>query len=171
MDSNALLELYVDNLKDVYSAEKQIIQALPKMIKAARNPDLVKALTTHLEVTKEQKARLEGIFEELGRSSRGKKCKGMEGLLEEAADIAEDDEDSPALDAGLVVAAQKVEHYEIAAYGSLRTFASLLGETEAEDLFKLTLEEEKDADRLLSDLATTCVNLEANKPELVGAGR
>lgn len=165
MNNNALLELYVDNLKDAYSAEKQIIQALPKMIEAANNPELATALTEHLAVTREHKARLVGIFERLGRSSRGKKCKGMEGLLVEGAEVIEDDEDSPTRDAGLVVAAQKVEHYEIAAYGSLRAFASLLGETQAVALLDLSLEEEKEADRLLSGLANTVVNLEAQEPE------
>jgi ferritin-like metal-binding protein YciE len=161
MEIQTLRELYVDTLKDMYSAEKQIVRSLPKMIKAASSEDLSTALREHLEVTEQQVARLEQIFQGLGSSGRGKKCKGMQGLLEEGGELIEEGDPSPVLDAGMIIAAQKVEHYEIAAYGSLRTFAEMLGETDAVDLLDQSLVEEKEADETLTEIAERTVNPEA----------
>ncbi len=175
MEQQGLRELYVDNLKDMYSAEKQILRALPKMIEGAANEDLANALEEHRAITEQQVTRLETIFGKLGSSARGKKCKGMEGLLEEGAELLEQEDESDVRDAGIIVAAQKVEHYEIAAYGSLRTFAELLGDDRAVQLLEESLEEEKDADEKLTALAQSCINLEAanqqEEPQRKQAGR
>ena len=165
MEQQGLRELYVDNLKDMYSAEKQILRALPKMIKGAANEDLANALEEHRAVTEQQVVRLEKIFRNLGNAARAKKCKGMEGLLEEGAELLDQENESDVRDAGIIVAAQKVEHYEIAAYGSLRTFAELLGDDEAVQLLEESLDEEKDADEKLTALAQSCINLEAANAE------
>ncbi|HEX5758645.1 MAG TPA: ferritin-like domain-containing protein [Thermoanaerobaculia bacterium] len=167
MELATLQELYLHHLKDVYSAEKQITRALPKMIRAATNPELAAALREHLQVTERQIERLDRIFTGLGKSPRSsKKCKGMEGLLEEGAELlAEEDADPEVLDAGLIAAAQKVEHYEISAYGTLRAYAELLGESEAAGLFDTTAQEEGDADKTLTGIATRAVNLSALSPE------
>ena len=175
MEQQSLRELYVDNLRDMYSAEKQILRALPKMIKGAANEELANGLEEHRTVTEQQVARLEKIFRSLGTAARAKKCKGMEGLLEEGAELLEEEEQSEVRDAGIIVAAQKVEHYEIAAYGSLRTFAELLGEDEAVQLLEESLEEEKEADEKLTALAQSAINLEAanqdEEPARKRAGR
>ena len=161
MEIDSLQKLYVDHLKDVYSAEKQIIQALPKMAKNASNAQLRAAFQEHLEQTRGQVERLDRIFERLGKSSRGKKCKGMEGLIEEGKEVLEEDMDDDVRDAALIAAAQKVEHYEIAAYGTLRTYAELLGEKQDAKLLQHTLDEEGNADKKLTQLAESTVNLEA----------
>jgi ferritin-like metal-binding protein YciE len=159
MELNSLRELFVHELKDVYSAEKQITQALPKMIKGAGNTKLASALKDHLSTTEGQVERLDRIFASLGESARSnKKCHGMEGLLEEGAELLKEKGEAEVLDAGIIAAAQKVEHYEIAAYGTLITWAGILGEQEAQSLLQETLGEEKEADQLLSQIAETTVN-------------
>jgi len=158
MALKTLQDLFVNELKDVYSAEKQILQALPKMAKAASSPDLRRAFETHRKQTQDQVTRLDAIFEQLGASTRGKKCKGMEGLLAEGTEIMEDEGEEAVIDAGLIAAAQRVEHYEIAAYGCLRTYATLLGQAKAATLLEETLQEEEAADQLLSKLADGGVN-------------
>lgn len=154
-------DLMLAELKDIYSAETQLVKALPKMAKGAHTPSLRKAFEDHLEQTNEHVARLEQIFEHLGRSPRGTKCKGMEGLLEEGSEMLEEDGDDLVRDAGIIASAQRVEHYEIAAYGSTHAFAVLLGHTEIADLLELTLNEEKAADVLLSSIAADDVNVAA----------
>ena len=158
MALKTLLDLFVNELKDVYSAERQILKALPKMAKAASSPDLRRAFETHRKQTEDQVTRLDTIFKQLGASTRGKKCKGMEGLLAEGTEIMEDEGEEAVIDAGLIGAAQRVEHYEIAAYGCLRTYATLLGQPKAATLLEETLQEEEAADQLLSKLADSGVN-------------
>jgi ferritin-like metal-binding protein YciE len=138
-----------------------LTKALPKMAKAATNPELKQAFEEHLEQTQEHVRRLEQIFEKLGASPRGKKCKAMEGLIEEGKEIISEEGESPVLDAAIICAAQKVEHYEIAGYGCARTFASLLGDSEASDLLQQTLDEEGETDKRLTALAESSVNQEA----------
>jgi ferritin-like metal-binding protein YciE len=158
MALKTLQDLFVNELKDVYSAERQILKALPKMAKAASSPDLRRAFETHRKQTEDQVTRLDTIFERLGASTRGKKCKGMEGLLAEGTEIMEDEGDEAVIDAGLIAAAQRVEHYEIAAYGCLQTYATLLGQPKAATLLEETLQEEEAADQLLSKLADGGIN-------------
>jgi ferritin-like metal-binding protein YciE len=160
MKIETLQELFVDELKDLYSAENQIIKALPKMIKNATSDELRSAFEEHLEQTKVHVERLEQIFEELGETPRGKKCKGMEGLIEEGKEMMEEDIEDDVLDAALISAAQRVEHYEIAGYGTVRTYAELLGLDDAVKLLEETLEEEKETDKRLSGIAES-VNVEA----------
>jgi ferritin-like metal-binding protein YciE len=162
MKLSSLEDLFVSELQDLYSAENQIIKALPKMAKTATSSELQECLETHLEETREQVNRLDQIFEKIGRSAKGKKCKGMEGLLEEGKELMGEDAEENVLDAGLIAAAQRVEHYEIAAYGSVRTFAETLGYDEAVSLLEQTLEEEKQADEKLTEVATTVVNEQAD---------
>ncbi|HEX6903467.1 MAG TPA: ferritin-like domain-containing protein [Thermoanaerobaculia bacterium] len=161
MEIDSLRKLYVEELKDLYSAEKQILQALPRMAKKASNPKLQQAFQEHVEVTRMQVERLDRIFELLGKSSRGKKCKGMEGLLEEGKEMMQEDMDDDVMDAALISAAQKVEHYEMAGYGTVRTYANLLGEKEHVRLLQQTLDEEGDADKKLTQLAESQINVEA----------
>ncbi len=160
MEIDSLTQLYVEDLKDLYSAEKQILQALPKMVKKATNPQLKKAFEEHLRVTETHVERLDRIFEGLGKSPRGKKCKGMEGLLEEGKEAMQEDMEPDVLDAALIGAAQKVEHYEMAGYGTVRTYAKLLGENQAAKLLQQTLDEEGEADKTLTKIAETA-NVEA----------
>ncbi len=165
MKENALRELYVDELRDIYSAENQLVKALPKMAKAANSSELRSGFEEHLEQTKGHVQRLEKIFAEMGEKPTGKKCKGMEGLIEEGKEmIEEEDLEEEALDAGLISAAQRVEHYEIAAYGCVRTYANILGEGKAVELLEETLQEEKETDSKLTDLAEN-INLEAASEE------
>jgi len=161
MEIDSLRKLYVEELKDLYSAEKQILQALPKMAKKASNTQLKAAFTEHLRQTEQQVQRLEQIFEALGKSPRGKKCKGMEGLLEEGKEVMQEDMDEETRDAALIAAAQRVEHYEIAAYGCAITHARVLGLEEVADLLEQTLVEEKHADERLSTIAEQEVNSSA----------
>ncbi len=161
MEIDSLTKLYVEDLKDLYSAEKQILQALPKMVKKASNKQLAKAFEEHLRVTETHVERLDRIFEGLGKSPRGKKCKGMEGLLEEGKEAMQEDMEPDVLDAALIAAAQKVEHYEMAGYGTVRTYAKLLGENQAARLLQQTLDEEGEADKTLTALAESTVNVEA----------
>lgn len=164
MKENLLQKLYIDELKDLYSAETQLTKALPKMAKAATSEDLRAGFENHLEQTRGHVARLEQIFEALQVSPKGKHCVGMEGLIKEGGELIEEDPEPEQLDAGLIAAAQRVEHYEMAAYGSVRTFANLLGESEAESLLEATLNEEKETDAKLTELAET-INVEALEAE------
>lgn len=161
MQMDSLRELYVDELKDLYSAEKQLVKALPKMAKNATNPQLKQGFLDHLAETEAQVQRLEQIFENLGESPRGKKCVGMEGLIEEANELLEEDPQEDVLDAGLISKAQHVEHYEIAGYGTVRTYALTLGLSEQAALLQQTLDEEAAANEKLTALAESSVNIEA----------
>jgi ferritin-like metal-binding protein YciE len=161
MELETLRDLYLHELRDLRSAESQIVKALPKMIKAAGSEDLSSALADHLQVTKEHVARLDRIFSALAASSRGKKCKGMEGLLEEGAELLEAEADPEVLDAGIIAAAQRVEHYEIAGYGTARAYAALLGDALGEELLSRTAKEEGEADKTLTAIAQACINLSA----------
>jgi ferritin-like metal-binding protein YciE len=154
-------ELFHDTLKDIFYAEKKILTALPKMAKAAQNPDLKAAFEKHKIETEEQVSRLEQVFELLERKPQGKKCPAIDGIIEEGQEIAKEYKGSPALDSGLLAAAQAVEHYEISRYGTLRTWAQELDLTEAVGLLEATLKEEEETDLTLSELAQTCVNQEA----------
>jgi ferritin-like metal-binding protein YciE len=160
MEMNRLKHLYIEELKDLYSAENQLVKALPKMAKAASSEDLRAGFEAHLGQTKQHVARLEKIFNALGESPKGKKCKGMEGLIKEGGEMIEEDPAPEELDAGLISAAQRVEHYEIAGYGCVRTYAHLLGEEQAVSLLQQTLDEEKDTDEKLTQLAGS-INVEA----------
>ena len=148
-----LKELYIDELKDLYSAESQLVKALPKMAKAASFDELRHGFEEHLEQTNGHVQRLEEIFQALGESPKGKKCKGMEGLIEEGSEVMEEDYEGSVLDAALIGAAQRVEHYEIAGYGTVRSMAETLGESNHVSLLEETLEEEKETDEKLTELA------------------
>ena len=163
MKMETLQELYVEQLRDIYDAENQLMKALPKMAKEATNEELKAAFETHLEQTEEQISRLDRIFEELGEKSKGHKCKAMAGLVEEGKELMEEDADEDVMDAGLICAAQKIEHYEIATYGCLRTYAEMLGFDEQADVRQETLDEDKDTDENLTELAVSCINLEAEE--------
>ena len=165
MEMESLQDLYVEELKDLFSAENQILKALPQMIKKATNPALKKAFTAHEKQTREHAVRLERIFKELDESPRGKKCHGMEGLLEEAKELIKERPEPEVLDAGMIAAAQRVEHYEIAGYGTVRTYARQLGYTRQADLLQRTLDEESQTDQLLTQIATTSVNIDADSGE------
>lgn len=165
MQENALKELYIDELKDLYSAENQLLKALPKMAKASTSEQLRKGFEKHLDQTKEHVARLERIFSSLEEKPTGKKCKGMEGLITEGSEMIQEGElEGEVLDAGLIGAAQRVEHYEIAAYGCVRTYAELLDEGSAVKLLEKTLQEEKETDQKLTELAQG-INVEAQGEE------
>lgn len=153
MPKDSLRELYIDELKDLYSAETQLVKALPKLAKASSNPQLRHAFEEHLRQTSDQVTRLEQIFESLDEKPTGKKCLGMEGLVKEGSETIGEDYEDAVKDAALIGAAQRVEHYEIAGYGTVRAFAELLGESEHVSLLEETLAEEKAADVKLSDLA------------------
>lgn len=162
-DQLPLTELFIEELRDIYGAEKQLSQALPKMKKAATSPDLAMAFDDHLRVTQNQITRLEQIFEAVGRRPDAKKCEGMEGLIKEGESVIQDTEAGSATrDVGLIVSAQKVEHYEIAAYGSLRQLARTIDKDNVSKLLEQTLQEEKETDMLLSNLAETLINQEAS---------
>jgi ferritin-like metal-binding protein YciE len=175
MKLDTLRKLYIEELRDVYNAENQVLKALPKMTKAASAEELREALQDHLEETKGHVERIEEIFNELNESPKCKTCHGMKGLVEEGSEILEEKGEESVIDAGIIAAAQKVEHYEIATYGTLRTWAELLGETEAADLLQQTRDEEGDADKRLNELAEEIVNPEAlsetDEQEEVGASR
>jgi ferritin-like metal-binding protein YciE len=161
MEMSSLEDLFVEELKDLYSAENQLLKALPKMAKKASNEQLAESFEMHAEQTKQHVERLEQIFEKLGKSPRGKKCQGMEGLIEEAKEMMAEDMDEDVLDAALISAAQKTEHYEIASYGTVRTYAKLLGDDEAARLLQQTLDEEGETDKKLTKLAESSINIEA----------
>ena len=164
MAAENLQELFVEELKDLYDAEKQLTKALPKMAKATDNPELKTAFEEHLEITRMQVARLEEVFKSLGMAARGKTCEGMKGLIEEGQEMMEEMEQGSTLDAALISSAQKVEHYEIASYGTLATFAEVLGHEDAKDLLGQTLEEEKEADEKLTVIASQ-INPEAENED------
>ncbi len=154
-------ELFHDTLKDIFYAERKILTALPKLAKAAQNPDLKAAFEKHEAETEEQVSRLEQVFELLQKKPQGKKCPAIDGIIEEGQETAKEYKGSPALDSGLLAAAQAVEHYEISRYGTLRTWAQELGLSKAAQLLETTLKEEEKTDQALSELAQTCVNQEA----------
>ena len=160
MELDSLEKLYIDELKDLYSAENQILKGLPRMIKAASSKELKRAFTDHERVTKRQVKRLERIFKELGASPRGKKCAGMEGLIEEAKELISEKPAPDVLDAGLISKAQHVEHYEMAGYGTVRNYAKVLGYRDQAALLQETLNEEGDADKLLTQISAR-LNVEA----------
>jgi ferritin-like metal-binding protein YciE len=162
MSVGTMQELLIDELKDLYSAEKQIVRALPKLAKAASSPELQQAILNHLEETKGQVARLEKIGEIVGKKLTGKTCVGMKGVLEEGSEVLEDTDKGIVRDAALISASQRVEHYEMAGYGSAREFAKLLGLSEVAQLLDETLAEEKNADKTLSAVAKQ-VNAEAKR--------
>jgi ferritin-like metal-binding protein YciE len=161
MADKGLKELYIDELKDLYNAENQLVKALPKMAKAASSNELRKGFEEHLEQTKGHVQRLEKIFQALSENPKGKKCKGMEGLIEEGSEAMQEDFEGSVMDAALIGAAQRVEHYEIAGYGTVRSMAETLGEDDHVSLLEKTLEEEKETDERLTELAGQ-INTQAN---------
>ncbi len=163
MELETLKDLYVHELKDLYSAENQLIKALPKMAKAATNRQLSSAFRQHLEQTKRQAKRLEQILKSQDESTRAPKCEGMEGLIAEGDKMAKEDGEDEVRDAGLIAAAQRVEHYEIAGYGCARTYAQLLGDKKGARLLETTLQEEGNTDKKLTKLARAVINLKAKK--------
>jgi len=163
--AHSLKELFIEELRDLYDAENQLTKALPKMAEGSSSPELREAFEEHLEQTRNHVSRLEKVFAGLGEKPKAEKCKGMEGLIKEGSELLkEDDFDSEVKDAAIIGAAQKVEHYEIAGYGTVRTFAELLGEDEAVSLLEETLEEEKETDQKLTELADQ-INVEASEGE------
>lgn len=175
MKLDSLRTLWIEEMRDLYNAETQLLKALPKMAKKATTPELKEAFETHLDQTQGHVERLEEIFDRLGKKPGGKTCKAMKGLIEEGSEMMSEDGIDSVIDAGIIAAAQRVEHYEIAGYGVVRTFASILGEDEAEDLLQETLDEEGEADKTLTEIAEGIVNDEAEEAgeieEAVGAGR
>jgi ferritin-like metal-binding protein YciE len=170
MNLDTLKELYTNELRDLYNAEGQLVKALPKMAKAASSDELKEAFEKHLEQTKAHIERLEEVFEELGEKAKGKTCQAMKGLIEEGSEVLKADGEDSVLDAAIIVAAQKVEHYEIAGYGSVRTFAQLLGQDQSAELLQQTLDEESETNELLNKLAEDIVNPEAlMEPEMASA--
>ena len=161
MKLDTLNKLYVEELRDIYNAETQLLKALPKMAKGASSEELRQAFEDHLDETREHVDRLEDIFKALDEKATGKTCKAMKGLVEEGSEILSEKGEDSVLDAGIIAAAQKIEHYEIATYGTLRTWANLLGEDEAAELLQQTLDEEGDTDKRLNELAEEIVNPEA----------
>jgi ferritin-like metal-binding protein YciE len=163
MEFRTLTDLYIHELKDLYSAEQQLTKALPKMAKAATNKELASGFQEHLEQTKQHAQRLEQILSSHRQTIRGVKCKAMEGLVAEGTEMIEEEADAEVKDAGLIAAAQRVEHYEIAGYGTVRTYAELLGDQQATKLLQTTLEEEKQTDEKLTELAKSTINVVAAK--------
>lgn len=161
MKLNSLNKLYLEELRDLYSAETQLVKALPKMAKGASSDELKEAFESHLGQTKEHVERLTKIFDRLDEKPTGKTCQAMKGLIEEGSEMLEQEGEESVIDAGLIAAAQRVEHYEIAGYGTVRTFANLLGEDEAAELLQQTLDEEGETDKQLSELAEGIVNEKA----------
>jgi ferritin-like metal-binding protein YciE len=171
MSMESLMDLYIDELKDLYNAENQLLKALPRMAKKAASADLKAAFEEHLGQTEGQVNRLEKIFKKLGEKPTGKTCKAMKGLVEEGKEIIEEDGEESVLDAALIGAAQKVEHYEIAGYGTARTFASMLGEEDAVELLQKTLDEEGETNKKLTALAESLVNPEAQGAQGNGSSK
>lgn len=163
MKLESLKKLFVTELKDIYSAETQLVKALPKMAKAASNEELKNAFQTHLEETQEQVQRLEQIFEKLGESPKGHPCEAMKGLIKEGEEVLDASGDADVIDAALIAAAQKVEHYEIASYGTVAAYAKMLEEQECLDLLLETLEQEKTTDQKLTTLAENTININASQ--------
>ena len=167
MERSLLMELFENELKDIYWAEKALTKALPKMAKNASSSELVEAIENHLEETEAQIEKLEQVFELISKKAVAKKCEAMAGLIKEGEEIMKDTKKGPQRDAGIISAAQKVEHYEIASYGTLRTFAETLGLDEAAMLLEEILEEEKNADITLTEVAVSTINIEALEEEEV----
>jgi ferritin-like metal-binding protein YciE len=165
MKLDSLRTLWIEEMRDLYNAENQLVKALPKMAKKASNEELKEALESHLEETRGHVERLEEIFQKLGKKPSGKTCKAMQGLIEEGSEMMNEDGPDSVIDAGIIAAAQRVEHYEMAGYGTARTFASILGEDEAEDLLQETLDEEGAADEKLTEIAEGIVNEEAEQAD------
>jgi len=163
MKLETLRDLYVEQLHDLYSAETQLVKALPKMAKAASDPQLRSAFQDHLAETEHHVRRLDQIFQQLGQKPQGQTCKGMQGLIEEGEEMIKMKGDPAAIDAGLIAAAQRVEHYEIAGYGCVRTYAHQLGDQQAAQLLQMTLDEEGMTDKKLTELAEQVINLEAER--------
>ena len=161
MKLTSLHDLFLDSLRDLYNAENQIIKALPKMAKTADSEELQKGFQEHLEQTRRRVERLEKVFEIMGAKARSKTCQAMEGIIEEGKELMKESAEPEVLDAGLIASAQKVEHYEMACYGTVRAWAQQLGQNEAADLLQQTLDEEIDADRKLSNIAESMVNVSA----------
>ena len=170
MKINSLQDLYVDHLRDLYDAENQLIKALPKMAEESNSDELREGFEEHLEQTRGHVQRLEQIFERLGEKPKGKKCKAMEGLIKEGSETLEEDMQEDTKDAGIIAAAQRVEHYEMAAYGTVRTWADLLRRDEDVNLLEQTLEEEKETDQKLTQLAEN-INVQAEEQEVGSASR
>lgn len=170
MEMNSLQDLYVEKLQDLYSAENQIIKALPKMIQRTSNQDLKRALQQHLEVTQQHAQRLEQLAQRMNKKAQGKMCKGMQGLLEEGDELLQKPGDPQVLDAGLIAAAQSVEHYEIAGYGTAGTWAQQLGDNASAQLLEQTLNEEKDADDKLTQIAENPVNVNVQRQGSMASG-
>ena len=162
-ERESLQKLYVEQLRDLYSAEEQILEALPKMAKMTKHAELKRAFQEHYQQTEQQKQRLEKFGEALGEDLTGHKCKGMEGLVKEGEEVMKEFQDSDVLDAALIASAQRVEHYEMAGYGCARTYAHMLGLADQAELLQRTLDEEGDTDEKLTDLAETVVNVDALK--------
>jgi len=158
---NTLEDLYIEQLQDLYDAENQIVKALPKMAKASTSLDLKRAFNDHLEQTRTHVTRLEQVFDQIGSKAKGKACKAMQGLLEEGEELMDTKADPTVLDAGLIAAAQRVEHYEMAGYGCLRTWAKLIGHQESARLLQQTLDEEGQTDEKLTKLAERIINIKA----------
>lgn len=165
MELTTLRSLFIHELKDLYSAEMQLIKALPKVAKAATHPELKSGIEQHLEETIEHANRLEDLLSELGETTRGPKCKAMEGLVAEASGLIEEEADAEVRDAGIIAGSQKIEHYEIASYGCVRAYAELLGEDEAAGILQTTLDEERSTDEKLTELAMSVINLAAINEE------
>lgn len=163
MKLNTLRDLYIEQLQDLYSAETQLVDALPKMAQAASHPQLKQAFQTHLTETEGQVQRLKQIFQGLGEKPGGHTCKAMQGLIKEGNEMVKMKGDSAAIDAGLIAAAQRVEHYEIAGYGCVRTYANQLGEQQGAMLLQQTLDEEGQTDKLLTRIAEQVINIEAER--------
>ena len=161
MPMQSLEDLFLHDLKDLYNAENQLLKALPRMAKKASAPELRRAFELHLKQTEQQVKRLERVFDTLDEKAKGKTCKGMQGLIEEGKDMMAEDIEDDVLDAALIAAAQKVEHYEIASYGTARTYAEMLGNDTAAKLLQQTLDEEEETDKKLTQLAEQLVNVEA----------
>lgn len=161
MTLNDLKDLYIEQLRDLYNAENQLIETLPEMAEAASHPELQQAFESHLEETRQHVSRLEQIFDSLGEDPGGEKCEAMKGLIEEAHELLEKDADPDVIDAGLIASAQRVEHYEIAGYGTVRTYAETLDRSQEGDLLYETLQEEEGADEKLTQIAESVVNPEA----------
>jgi ferritin-like metal-binding protein YciE len=165
MERSSLMQLFENELKDIYWAEKALTKALPKMAKNATSEELVEAIENHLAETEAQVEKVEQVFELIGKNATAKKCEAMAGLIKEGEEIMKDTEKGPQRDAGIISAAQKVEHYEIASYGTLRTFAQTLGLDDVATLLEEILEEEKNADATLTDVAISTINVEALQEE------
>jgi len=164
MEMDTLQELFVEELKDLYSAEAQLLKAMPKMVKKAKHPELKKAIETHMRETEGHIQRLDQVFQNLGEKSKGKKCLAMEGLVNEAKEHMSEEMDADVMDAALIGMAQKIEHYEIAGYGTARTYAKLLGNKEVQRMLQQTLDEEGKTDKLLTQLAESSININAVQP-------